>query len=1102
MHATPGSAPRPSAVVRRQRLIKRLKSVLTPGIVVVTAPAAYGKSTLIADYLQTFGAPSIWVRLRPEDKDPKHFGRHIARLFQSWLKPEKALPQTAEAMNAVPPDTDAGIADLVNRLPADLSIVFDGCQHLAASPQAVQLIETVLAGRPHQGCVYLLTRETLPIKMQRSRMQRQALFLTDIELAFTEAEIDAFFETIHGVSLDADRRRQIHDLTDGWAGGLVLVSEELHRQPGAPDEILGATALPDRIQAEADHYFEEVIYRQQSRAMQAFLVNTAQLDTVPADLMRAHLGASDADRLFEEAVRRHLFLHVITADHDGWAFRFNPLFRAFLRSRAPEILSPERTRRLLVEAARRCQADGALETAVPYFLRAGEIDAALRDITTIGLQLSLAGRFTAIEHWTAMLPASVVGQDPWLGLLRAMVYRIRGGRRTINELQAVRQAFAQADQVRGQMLSLAYLIETAVFVGYDPATRRQWIADAEVLLNQTRHLSHFTYAKALLWQQIGLGSIADSAGDLHKGLSACQSATILGKRIGASSLVGNALSIAAHAHVQAGDFGQAEERLQALQPIHASGVFQEYGVLHDLAQSHLAIVRGNFTMAADQLKQVVADIDALGLIALYPAFLEAFGLLQIYRKHFGALEKTHRHLQDVATLLNNPLYKSLAFWLAGLSCYHQGRFPSALALARRAVRISDLLARPALQQARNRQLKGFIALNTGQFETAISHFQKALRYFDEAGLGLSACETRIGRALARNALQEKTTVRHDLHEAFQTASTQNYQHFPVIRPADLARACVLCINLEIPTAVAHARHLLATRLADTDTQILDAHQKNGAFARSIDAGDTHNAIYRARIPVIAIRTLGGLQVLRHGSNPIRDREWRGSRPALLFKAILVHGGRHIPKDMLIEALWPDRHPDKSLQNFKVTLHRLRKLLEPDLNPALGSSYIHLKDNLVSLNQHLCEVDTVAFHRLCQQVRRPDPGLGAQDLVDICRKALALYQGDFLPEEPYLPWAEMKRTTLREEFIQLMYRLGERLSDEDEFSTARRCYRRIIRTDPTQEKAQRRLMRLLAQAGRAQEALRQYREFRTFLETEIGAAPETATVQLYQSIRNP
>ncbi|MGD8266756.1 MAG: hypothetical protein PVF55_01230, partial [Desulfobacterales bacterium] len=504
MHANPGTAPRPSAIVRRQRLIKRLKSVLAPGIVVVTAPAAFGKSTLIADYLETVGAPSVWVHLGPEDNDHRHFQQHISRLFQSCLKHEKGLSQTPGTRHASIPAAKA--ADLVDHLPVDLRIIFDGCHHLAASPRTVQLIETVLSVRPPQGCVYLLSRETLPIKMQHRRMQRQALFLTDIELAFTEAEIDAYFLTIHGIALDAHQRRQIHDLTDGWAGGLVLVSEELHRRPGAPDLILNAATLSDRIQAEAFHYFEEAIYRQQSRAMQNFLVSAAQLDTVPADLMRDHLGTNEADQLFDEAVRRHLFLQIITADHDGWAFRFNPLFRAFLRFRSPEILSPERARGLLREAARRCQAGGDLETAVPYLLRAGEIGTALRDITAIGLQLSFAGRFTEIAHWTAMLPASVVAEDPWIGLLHAMVYRIRGGRRTISELQAVRRAFVHADQVRGQMLALAYMIETAVFVGYDPAARRQWVAEAEDLLNQTRHLSHFTYAKALLWQQIGLGS--------------------------------------------------------------------------------------------------------------------------------------------------------------------------------------------------------------------------------------------------------------------------------------------------------------------------------------------------------------------------------------------------------------------------------------------------------------------------------------------------------------------------------------------------------------------------------------------------------------------
>ena len=246
--------------------------------------------------------------------------------------------------------------------------------------------------------------------------------------------------------------------------------------------------------------------------------------------------------------------------------------------------------------------------------------------------------------------------------------------------------------------------------------------------------------------------------------------------------------------------------------------------------------------------------------------------------------------------------------------------------------------------------------------------------------------------------------------------------------------------------------------------------------------------------------MGGLQILRAGSDPLGASDWQGSRPALLFKAILVHGGRHIPKDILLEAVWPDHPPKNSLRNFKVTLHRLRKMLEPDLDPARGSAYIHLKDNLVSLDKHLCQVDTDTLHRLCKRARRIDAAVDLRELQIMRREAIALYQGDFLPEEPYLTWAEMKRTTLRQEFLQLMYHLGRLLEAQQAFSEARPCYRHIVNLDPAQEKAQRHLMRLLDADGRPQEALQLYEAVCIFLQTELGASPDKATVELGNRIR--
>ncbi len=1093
MAPTSKSGPLLPPVVHRTRLHRLLRGVAAPGIVAISAQAAQGKTTLVADYLETRGIRSCWMAMEPADADPTHFSQHLAKTLGLLRAPDEAFSDDDAPQNA----SDGRITSLLKRLSPDIHLVFDGWHRIESTALTVRYLNAILAARPAKGCIYLLSREDLPIALQRDRMRRQALVLSDPDLAFSEDEIGEFFATTSSLALNAACRAQIHRLTAGWAGGLVILAEEFQRHPGDPEAMLAASAMPGRLQAEAGRFFMEEIYRLQPESMQAFLLRAALLDEAPAALMQTLIKPHQADQLAAEAVRRHLFVQFRPGASGRWALRMNPLFRAFLENQARDTLSDEDMQRLMMDAARHYQTQVDIETAAGFYLRADAYAEAARAITTIGMELLIEGRFDEISQWTAQLPASFVRDDPWLGLLQAATFRIRGGRRTIAELQNARQAFARSKHLRGQMLCLAYQIETGVFSGYATDALASWIAAGEKLLVKTQTLPHYNFAKALLWQMIGLGTLADMGGDLEKGLSACESAIVLGKRMGNHPLVANTLIIAAQAHVQSGEFDQARKRVQTALSLHDGERFPEYGALRHLVEFHLALIDAQTDAAAVRLDQVQTAMDALGLIRLYPSYLEACGLMQLHRKRFTALEKTNRHLHDVAILLNNPVYRAMGYWLAGLGCYHQERYRRAWALMHHAAAIPDL---PLFQQARNWLLMGFIALHSVPIHEAEAHFIQALALFEERGLALYACEAQIGLALLKNAGDDAKAAQALLETAFSTAARRSYDHFHVIRPVDLARACALAIHLAPPAVVAHARHLLANRLDDAEIKTMASDEGAGALAQSIDARATQHAIYRARIPVLVVRTLGGLQVLRNGTEPISARTWQGSRPALLLKAILVHGGRHIPKDVLLEAIWPDQHPDNSLRNFKVTLHRLRKMLEPDLAPGQGSAYIHLKDNLVSLDKHLFQVDTDALHRLYKRARRMDTVLDTQELLDMRREARALYQGDFLPEEPYLAWAEMKRTTLREEFIQLMYRLGRHLQAQQEFSAARRCYRHIVQTDPGQEKAQRHLMRMLEAAGRSQEALQVYDRLQNYLQVEIGAAVEKVTVDLYHAIR--
>jgi CRP-like cAMP-binding protein len=157
------------------------------------------------------------------------------------------------------------------------------------------------------------------------------------------------------------------------------------------------------------------------------------------------------------------------------------------------------------------------------------------------------------------------------------------------------------------------------------------------------------------------------------------------------------------------------------------------------------------------------------------------------------------------------------------------------------------------------------------------------------------------------------------------------------------------------------------------------------------------------IPRIQIKTFGNFQVLR-GETPIGDREWKAKQPQLLLKAVITRGGESVPRDVLIEDLWPEISAASPENTFGVVLHRLRKVLEPSLDKALGSSDVVLKKNLVSLRKDLCQVDLDEFLILRQRGKKPRmPEISGEPCfatghASICTGAI-FSQRTFIPPGP-------------------------------------------------------------------------------------------------------
>ncbi len=249
---------------------------------------------------------------------------------------------------------------------------------------------------------------------------------------------------------------------------------------------------------------------------------------------------------------------------------------------------------------------------------------------------------------------------------------------------------------------------------------------------------------------------------------------------------------------------------------------------------------------------------------------------------------------------------------------------------------------------------------------------------------------------------------------------------------------------------------------------------------------------------IRVLTFGNFQVFR-GETRVPDQNWRAKAPKLMLKALIARGASGVPKDLLIDDLWPNASSDSVESQFKVALHRLRYALEPLMDKSRGSSYVILKDNLVSLRKDLCRTDLDEFLSLEKQGKRAEEA-GDQGRAILCyRSAIEIYGGDFLAEDLYETWAEVKRYQLRTMYIDLLYRASGLYEAQGKSRKAIEYYKMIIKTDPICEAAYQKLMLIYSNGGMRAEALKVYEDCRKALEREIGVHPGRLTSSIYRKI---
>jgi len=473
-------------LTERQRLDERLDESLEAGcrLALITAPAGFGKSTLVSAWIRRQVTPFSWLSLDNGDNEPRQFLSYLLAALQR-IEPSLGQTlanriQTADAADsqAVYADVMAHLVNEIAALPEPFILVLDDC-HLLKNPYILELLNFLVERQPDQMHLFLLSREDLPLPVSRLRVRRQVVEIRQADLQFLPREAEDFLREGMGIHRLSDRDiLALEQLTEGWIAGLQLAGLSIQSDPNPADFIQSFTGSDRFI---LDYLMEEV-FSHQTKEVQDFLLATSILDRFCAPLCASVLeilqpgqdeSASRARKMLELIERSNLFL--IPLDYQRNWFRYHHLFSDLLRLTASQAF-PQAAPLLHLRASQWLEAHGYIQEAVKHAFQSQDWQYAAELVERHAWDQILHSQVSTASEWCRTFPEAVIRKRPALCIFHAWALIIAF---KTDDFPAANARIQQAEAALGE---IDPQVVSDLIPGAGPVPLHTWVTGQVTLL--------------------------------------------------------------------------------------------------------------------------------------------------------------------------------------------------------------------------------------------------------------------------------------------------------------------------------------------------------------------------------------------------------------------------------------------------------------------------------------------------------------------------------------------------------------------------------------------------------------------------------------------
>lgn len=409
--------PRPRKnLVSRPRLVERLNAGLDKNLTLIAAPAGFGKTTLLSEWIPHSPRCVTWLSLDEGDNDPTKFWAYFISSLQG-LRPDLGESSLTflQSSQALPINSilTATIND-ITAFPDVFSIVLDD-YHVIDAQLIHEALTFLIDHLPANMHLVITTRVDPPLPLARLRGRDQLTELRANDLRFTVDETASFLNQMMGLNLSAEEVSALETRTEGWIAGLQIAALSMQSQ----DDIQGFIRAFSGSHRHVLGYLAEEVINQQPKEILNFLLQTSILDRLCGPLCDAVTGDTNGQVALENLQHANLFITPL--DDEGRWYRYHPLFAEVLQVRLQQAHHdqvPELHRRAGNWHARQ----GLIDEGIHYALAGGDFEEAARLIEGVASNLLRQGSSPSLIRWLDALPEETVRTRPRLCLIRGWTF--------------------------------------------------------------------------------------------------------------------------------------------------------------------------------------------------------------------------------------------------------------------------------------------------------------------------------------------------------------------------------------------------------------------------------------------------------------------------------------------------------------------------------------------------------------------------------------------------------------------------------------------------------------------------------------------------------